>query len=327
MLSHKNHNIQFAKSQVDTFTGEVLDDRCGKKSKPWRVKKIRALKLADSYKRIGQAKKAIRVRFCGSQLSFAVEVQSGKKRLSSADFCRERLCPMCAWRKSLKCFHEVSRVMDAVQSADSNLVPLFLTLTLRNCTGADLSNTLDIIFQGWNRLNSNDRMKRIIKGWFRALEVTYNFKVDTFHPHIHAILMVDKSYFTGKDYIDTRDWVKLWRKTLRLDYDPICYIRKVRGGNKALKEVSKYAVKDTDIFKDDIVITDKLVSILSGALKSRRLYAYGGILKVIAKQLGAERPEDGDLVHISEDENMRSDVQEMLVVYRWNMGLANYIAD
>lgn len=332
MLYSKDDNTKNSENQVqDTgkycYRNTILSDKRGKKENPWRPKKVRSLKLADSYKRQGEEKRAMRVRFCGSQLAFAVNVETGEKKLHSADFCRERLCPMCAWRKSLKCFHEVSRVMDTAQAEQPALVPVFLTLTLRNCTANELSGTLDNIFKGWNRLNSNDRMKRIIKGWFRALEVTYNKKDDTFHPHIHAILMVEKSYFKGKDYMETTEWVKLWRKAMRLDYDPICDIRKVKGGNKAIKEVSKYTVKDSDFISDDKELTDKLVSILSKALRNRRLYAYGGLLKEIAKRLGSENPDEGDLVHIDEDGNMRNDVGQMIVVYRWNMGLANYYAD
>lgn len=139
--------------------------------------------------------------------------------------------------------------------------------------------------------------------------------------------MVEKSYFKGKDYMETTEWVKLWRKVMRLDYDPICDIRKVKGGNKAIKEVSKYTVKDSDFISDDKELTDKLVSILSKALRNRRLYAYGGLLKEIAKRLGSENPDEGDLVHIDENGNMRNDVGQMIVVYRWNMGLANYYAD
>lgn len=283
--------------------------------------------LADSFQRLGEEKRSMRVRFCSSQLAFVVNTETGEKRLHSADFCRERLCPMCAWRKSLKCFQEVSKVIDAAQQEQLTLVPIFLTLTLRNCTSEELGKTLDTVFEGWNRLNSNKRMKRIFKGWFRALEVTYNKGADTFHPHVHAILMVDKGYFKGNDYMTTVEWVKVWRKACRLSYDPVCDIRKVKGGSKAIKEVSKYTVKDSDFISEDKALTDKLVAILSKALRNRRLYAFGGLLKEIAKQLGADRPDKGDLVHIDEDGELRNDVGQMIVVYRWNMGLANYIRD
>lgn len=307
---------------------EVLSDkRKNGKERPWKPKKVRSLMLADSFQRLGEEKRSMCVRFCSSQLAFAVNTETGEKRLHSADFCRERLCPMCAWRKSLKCFQEVSRVIDAAQQEELILVPIFLTLTLQNCSSEELGATLDIIFEGWRRLTNNDRMKRIIKGWFRALEVTYNKKTDTFHPHIHAILMVDKGYFKGKDYMTTAEWVKAWRKACRLSYDPVCDIRKVKGGSKAIKEVSKYTVKDSDFISEDKALTDKLVATLSKALRNRRLYAFGGLLKEIAKRLGADCPDEGDLVHIDEDGELRNDVRQMIVVYRWSMGLANYIKD
>ena len=313
--------------RAEGYTGLILSDKDGKgKERPWRPKKVRTLKLADSYKRLGEEKRSFRIRGCGTILGYA-EDASGVKRLHTANFCRERLCPMCAWRRSLKVFHELSKVMDAALQEHQQLVPVFLTLTLRNCTDKELSNTLDSIFTGWNRLMNHRKLKRIIKGWFRSLEVTYKKSADTYHPHIHAILLVDKSYFKGKDYMETTEWVQLWRKALRLDYDPICDIRRVRNSKaKSIAEVSKYSVKDTDFISDDQDLTDKLVSVLGGALMNRRLYAYGGILKEIAKRLGADKAEDGDLVHVDED-SVRGDVAKVLIVYRWHMGLANYIAD
>ena len=298
---------------------QILQDPHNGKERPWRAKKVRSLKLSDSFRRMGERNRAARVLFCGSQLTFAVNTETGEKRLHSANFCRERLCPMCGWRRSIKCFHEVSRVMDKTQADRPELVPLFLTLTLRNVPGDKLSETLDTIFNGWKRLGmAGTRFRRIVPGWFRALEVTYSAKSDTFHPHIHAILMVDKGYFKGKDYMETCGWVQLWRKALRLDYDPVCDIRRIRGGRrKSLKEVSKYTVKDTDYIIDDKELTDKMEGTLGKALKGRRLYAYGGILKQIAKELNAAQPDNGD-------ETIRNDVGEMVVTYRWNMGLANY---
>lgn len=306
--------------------GDKLVDIRGKRKYPWKEKKLRGLALADSYARLGQEKRALRLRFCGSQLTFAVDPATGNKKLHSADFCKERLCPMCSWRKSLKCFHEVSNVMDAAQVEQPNLVPIFLTLTLRNCTGDELSSTLDTVFAGWNRLNTVRRIKRTVKGWFRALEITYNKDADTYHPHIHAILMVDKGYFRTDDYIRTVEWVQLWRNAMRLDYDPICDVRKVKGGQKAIKEVAKYSVKDTDYISRDTALTDRVVGALSKALRGRRLYAYGGCLKEIAKRLNV-KPDEGDLIHVDDDGIMRDDVGYMLVVYRWHMGLAEYIAD
>lgn len=309
----------------------VLQDRNDKKERPWRQKKVRSLKIADSFERLGYEKKAIRIRYCGDYLAFVRDLETGRKILEAANFCRERLCPMCQWRKSLKVFWQVSRVMDKVQEDHPRLRPIFLTLTLRNCSGADLAETVSAVFKGWNLLWKQRKMERIGAGWFRALEITYNRKEDTFHPHIHAIILVDQSYFKGKDYMQTVEWVQLWRTVLRLDYDPICDVRRVynkAGKRKAVAEVAKYTLKDTEFATNDKDLTDKLVKILSTALRGRRLFAFGGIMKDAAKALGVEELAEGDLVHIDEDEpTIRGDVATALEVYRWNFGVANYIRD
>lgn len=293
--------------------------------------------IADSFQRLGEGRKASRVRSCGSQLTFAVEVNpvtgelTGEKKLHDANFCRERLCPMCAWRRSLKIFHQVGAVMDKVQEMESALVPIFLTLTLRNCAPTELAGTLDAVFSGWYQLTKHRKVQRVIQGWFRALEVTYNKQDDTFHPHIHAILLVGKSYFRKEntDYLPTTEWVRLWRQALKLDYDPVCDVRKVRGRKrKAVAEVAKYTVKDTDyIYRDNPDLTDKLVKTLGGALKNRRLYAFGGVMKEAARLLKADNVGEGDLIHVDEENTLRGDLSYVLVTYRWNMGLTNYIAE
>jgi len=290
-------------------------------------KKLNSLKLAKSFHRLGLHKKANRVWWCASEWVYKVYQDNGELVLHDVNFCRERLCPMCAARRSIKIFKQVSDVMDVIDNTYTDLVPIFLTLTLENCDQFHLSETLDFIFDGWNRLTHHRKIKRVVKGWFRALEVTFNYETTFFHPHIHCILLVDKSYFTSKDYMFTSDWVKLWRTSLGVDYDPICDIRKIKNDPyHSIAEVSKYTVKSSDyIFDDDPALMDALVGLLGNALKSRRLYAFGGIMKVISKQVGIKEDDlaDGDLVNI-EDVEIRSDIDYVLRVYRWNMGMGEY---
>lgn len=290
-------------------------------------KKISSLNLSASFHRQGFHKKANRIWWCAHEWVFAVNPNTGEEKLHDVNFCRERLCPMCALRRSKKIFRQVSDVMDVIEKDTPQLVPIFLTLTLKNCTGKELSETLDMIFQGWYRMTKHRKIKRIIPGWFRALEVTYNKKNKSFHPHIHAILLVDKAYFTSKDYMQTSDWVQMWRRSLRLDYDPVCDIRKVKGDRfNAVAEVAKYTVKDNEYITADEEMTDKLVGILNKALKSRRLFSFGGLMKETSKKLGIKDSDvgDGDLINIDGQE-LRSDVDYIVRTYRWNMGLSEYI--
>jgi plasmid rolling circle replication initiator protein Rep len=288
-------------------------------------------RLSDSFKRLGKEGKASRVRECATQLQVAYIMAEERWQLFHANFCRERLCPMCAWHRSRQIFREVSRVMDGVQNERPDLQPIFLTLTMRNCSAAEMNETLDAIFKGWhNMVSGTSKVKRLTAGWFRALEITYNEQDDTYHPHIHAILLMPPSYFTSpKDYMSIMDWVKVWRKAAKLDYDPSCDIRAIGAGSDksgAVAEVAKYTLKSTDYLKDDEKMTDKLVSEFGKAIKGRRLYAYGGIMKVIAKQLNLDAKANFTPGEIRDKAGniLRKDIDYILSNYRWNVGLTRY---
>jgi plasmid rolling circle replication initiator protein Rep len=310
--------------------GKFLSDKKknGKK-RPWKEKKMNSIKVSKSFRRMDEWKRADRILDCGDYLEF-VFLEDGSKKLKTARFCRERLCPMCGWRKSLKVAREVSRVMDAIEEGDERFAQLFLTLTVGNCDEADLPSLVEEIFKALNRLMGYKRVEKAAKGWFRSLEVTFNISNDTFHPHVHMILSVDKSYFdkNGDSYIKTAEWVKLWRRAMRLDYDPVCDVRRIKetsnGARKAVAEVAKYTVKDSDYVMTDEDLMDKVVFTLHAALRGRRLYAFGGAMKECAKFLGALNPDEGDLVRI-DGAAIRDDVAETIVTYSWNYACMDYV--
>jgi plasmid rolling circle replication initiator protein Rep len=283
---------------------------------------------------VNYEKRADNMKFCGSFLEFAN--MDDKLKLIKANFCRVPLCPMCQWRKTLRVFFDTSRVIDIVGKRHKNLKHIFLTLTVKNCSLEDLDRTLDNIFKGWdnfmhsNTLNPEIKKERqhVVKGWFRALEIEYNNETNQFHPHFHAILNVDKNYFKGTDYLKTEEWVQLWRKSARLDYDPICDIRRVKnkGNRKDIAEVAKYTYKDASILNKTLSDDkkDDVVKSLSCALHQRRLYAYGGVMKEIAAELKIKDIDKADLIKV-DDGKIDYSLAKMILTYRWNMGVSNYM--
>jgi len=252
----------------------------------------------------------------------------------------------------MRTFFEVSKIMNIVNLRHVNYVPIFLTLTVKNCLLEDLSSNFDKMFYGWNEFMKN-KLRQIVKGWFRALEVTYdgdefiskkrynaakkyydersikagdkNPNYNTFHPHFHVIMLVERKYFKGKDYMHTSDWVQLWRKSARLDYDPVCDIRRTRTSTekrKEVAEVAKYTYKDAEILNKKLSDEKKetVVKYLSSALHGRRLYAYGGVMKEIA----AELKMNDDFVNVNDDAEINPSLATMIVKYYWNMGVSNY---
>ncbi|NGT68505.1 protein rep (plasmid) [Clostridium perfringens] len=306
---------------------KLADKNKSGKEIDWKGKKLKNLELAESYKRLG-LKKAYRVEECGTLLSFKI-IDEDLKKLFKANFCKDRLCPMCTWRRSMKIFGQVSKVMDRALE-DKEYRFLFLTLTVRNCTGEELSNEIDRMFNSLKLLFQRKEVKKIVIGFFRGLEVTYNEEYDTYHPHFHIILMVNKSYFKKSDkYLTQKDWTNLWKDCLKVDYTPIVNVKAFKTASKeqtrkSICEVAKYTVKDNDYLFEDIEMTDNTVAILNNALKSRRLIAFGKKFRKIHKELNLDDAEKGDLINTDVDDTIRPEIEEIIENYKWNFGVKQY---
>ena len=305
--------------------------------RPWREKKLKTLELAEIYKLLGLDNKAFRVKYCSCQLVFKVSNETGEKKLDSMMSCQVRLCPMCNWRRSLKIYGQTSKVMNKALE-DKEYRFLFLTLTCENVEGKDLSKTIDKLFHAFKKLSERKAFKQSVKGWFRALEVTHNLdrqskSYDTYHPHFHVILMVNKSYFDdSRLYITQEQWTSLWKSCLRVDYPPIVHITAFRTGTKketakSVAEAAKYTVKDTDyLIPRNKELSKETVYVLDRALANRRLIAFGGELRRIHRELNLDDAVDGDLVNTdNEDEELREDIKYHIEVYDWNVGYNQYI--
>ena len=215
-----------------------------------------------------------------------------------------------------------------------------MTLTVRNCISEELGNNIDLISNSFRRMfhiqKGNKKIKNICKGYFRAIEVTYNKKENTYHPHIHCIVVVNNDYFSrwNKDYIKTEDWSELWRKYLKIDYLPVVDVRKVTSKNyknSAVSEISKYTVKSKDIIiknrngKINEELTDNNIFVLHNALKNKRLITFGGIMKELHKKLNLEDLDKDDIdllnIDVDDDDNI---LNYIILKYKWNGGISNY---
>ena len=311
---------------------KLVDKNKNGKEVDWEGKKLKNLELAESYKRLG-LKKAYRVEECGTLLSFK-KIEEDLKKLFKANFCKDRLCPMCSWRRSMKVFGQVSKVMDRALE-DKEYRFLFLTLTVKNCTGEELSKVIDKMFKSLKLFFQRKEVKNIVIGYFRGLEVTHNLDknskdYDTYHPHFHIILMVNKSYFKKTDkYLTQKDWTNLWKDCLKVDYTPIVNIKAFKTASKeqtrkSVCEVAKYTVKDNDYLIEDIEMTDNTVAILNNALKGRRLIAFGKEFRKIHKELNLDDAEKGDLINTDIDDTVRPEIEEVIENYKWNFGFKQY---
>ena len=321
----------------------LVDKSESGKKRDWRVKK-ELVELLEGYynyiehievrnittgktRIIDCSKRAKRLSECGKYLTFVKLKNGDELKLVHASFCKLRLCPMCAWRRSLKVFSQVSQIMNAIEQVEPKTRYIFATFTVKNCTANELPEVMQTMLTAYSRkLLHFVEIKKAVKGSFRALEVTYNQKTDTYHPHIHCIFAVSSSYFGDKKYYITHSrWRELWKKAMCLDYDPQVNIKAIKKNEQknAIAETAKYTVKADDyIMTNNFELSVKVVEVLDRVLYNRRLYAFTGIFAKVQRQLKLD-DENGDLVNIGSGD-LRNEIVKAIEVYGWVIGIKNY---
>ena len=317
----------------------TLSDKSPKtgKERPWAKHKRASEYMAMAYECIGDERKAQRIRDCATWTEWEVSrMNEDVKHLKTANFCRVRLCPMCMWRRSIKTFGQMYKIISYI---GDKYAYIKLNLTQKNISGNELSDELNRLSQAWHRFIGYAEVKRAVKGFYRATEVVHNVdpkssSFDTYHPHFHCLLAVNKSYFTSRDYISHKRWQELWAKAMRLDYLPNVWTKKMTNKfttnddeqdlKSAIAELGKYTCKPEEIIlPQDWQMTEDAVKILDKALTNRRFIAMGGVIKEAHKALNLDDMEDGDLVHTTDD-NL-SDEEKEIVYYEWHSGYSQYV--
>lgn len=295
-----------------------------------QAKKEQSFALADSFDRLslrlegprgardGWANRAALCRSCGSYLKFGV-LRAGSVKLVDANFCRQRLCPQCSFRRSLRAYAHISRCIDWVTTWNTGLQFAFLTLTVRNVEGPELSVALSAMADAYNRFLANKAVVSRIAGAIRTTEVTVS-KDNTYHPHYHLILALPDSYYQRGRYWTTEQWAKAWKTAGGYNYTPITHIQAIHGQDKAVKETAKYAVKPGDLLSGPPDLIDERVFMLQRGLHRKRLLSYSGVFADARRALRIVEEEHDSLT----DDITREDVFEAFVTYNWGLDVGNY---
>ena len=315
--------------EIEEGTGEILQEP------QFALKKKANEKLAPIIKKSINTEKQIMTERgfmsfveCGDFLLFARK-HDNKLKLARANFCKSRICNMCNWRRSLKLFGQVSQVIEAIREKGIKVRYLFLTLTVKNCKSDKLTETINQLNAGFRLLVRNDKKNKPTQiacnllGYMKAIEVTYNMKDDTYHPHIHCILAVRPSYFKSGNYMKHEDVQLLWQKCLNIDYAPQVNIKAIKAGNstpKAIAELAKYPTKIATVLS---VPTDKQKEVLytlASAIKGRRLITFGGLFKDIKAELNLiDVEKDNNLVNVGDGDKESQVIN--YVKFTWRAGV------
>jgi len=268
-----NYNAEINKNQ------EVKNDIL----KKCTDKRLKNPKFSDYIKPFLTEKMNIRVKDCGTFLEMLGDFEMENKKLYSANFCKNRFCPMCSWRLSCKDSLKITILMEHLRK-EENKDFILLTLTTPNVKGDKLNDEIKKYNKSFKKLMERKEVKTIVKGYIRKLEVTYNSDAtsksyDTYHPHFHVVIAVNKSYFVSRDYIARERWLELWQQATGDKSITQVDVRKVNTKDLgAIYEMAKYSAKD-----NDYLVSRSVFEIFYRALKGKRLIVYSGLFKDASK--------------------------------------------
>ncbi|MGA4515627.1 protein rep [Staphylococcus caledonicus] len=228
---------------------------------------------------------------CNTFLSFVADKTLEKQKLYKANSCKNRFCPVCAWRKARKDALGLSLMMQYIKQQEKKEF-IFLTLTTPNVQNEQLEDEIKHYNKSFKKMVERKKVKSIIKGYVRKLEITYNKKRDDYNPHFHVLIAVNKSYFTDKRYyISQQEWLDLWRDVTGISEITQVQVQKIRqNNNKELYEMAKYSGKDSDY-----LINQKVFDAFYKSLKGKQVLVYSGLFKKAKKKL-----KNGDLDYLKE---------------------------
>lgn len=137
-----------------------------------------------------------RLKNCNSLWELDFYRESGVKDFLKTNLCRDKFCNNC---KKVKQASRMARFMPEIKKVGSNCFLSQMVLTVPNVCGAELRDTIKLLFKAFSCLVKYLSLTKKIKGVdfdigyvgaIRSLEVTY--KGYSYHPHLHVLLAHEK---------------------------------------------------------------------------------------------------------------------------------------
>lgn len=218
-----------------------------------------------------------RINNCATFLQSVSNFDRNRSKIVKANRCMNRFCPICMATKARKEAYMLLIILKFLSCAKGYEF-IFLTLTVPNVAGDELVRELDEQYLALKRLIQRKEFKAISKGFIRKTEITYNQKRNDFHPHIHMLIAVNKSYFTEKSlYVSQHKWQEIWKKCKK--DNSITQVHVKKANESSFKELAKYEVKDFDM----LGYSQEVFDVFYKALKGRKTLTFNGCFQEAKK--------------------------------------------
>lgn len=245
-----NENIvENTKNQLDVFTAH--------KTKAVKLQNLLASLYLNEGSNRGKA-----VKRCGTELWFRRYNTLDKSKLESANFCKHKLCPFCAWRWHLKYSKILMKTFEILGKGDY----YHLVLTIPNIKNISKDFILSLREKSTYFLKSYLH----IYDYFLSFEITIDER-GYYHPHYHIVFKNKKELPTKKEM--QAKWAQISACGNRY---AIIHIDKCTENTKGIsQELTKYILK----FDDKALTKENLLDIFKST-KGIRKFSTSGKIKL-----------------------------------------------
>lgn len=288
----------------------------------WANHKEMAERVSKKMFKIGEFRRGERMSNCANFITYNYCHDCDTYTIQRTNLCRDRFCPTCNWRLSLKRYVDMTRILDVLSQEHGNRNYSFITLTVENCRPEELNQTMKDMYYAWNRM----LQRKVIKddyagalGWAKSIEVTYNPYKHTMHPHYHVLIAWQKQQ-RGEELLNA--WLKSCEKqgltvTHKAQNQQSIKAQAGEEGESmanAILETFKYSFKSKQL--DEMPYRE--FKILVDEIGGKRLVSFGGVIKEIAARLKIDMENLGDETMYVCKKCGSVDVDQL--IYKWAFG-------
>jgi hypothetical protein len=215
-------------------------------------------------------KLANRLSSCGRHPIIYQGEVTGRLHVARA-MCKSRMCPTCGMfraKRLAKRLEVYNRTMDA---------PRLLTLTLKD-SSAPLKEQIDRLVRCWRNVRQSAAGKDHVLGGYQCVEVTYNARSDSWHPHLHVV-------YEGRWWAQSAI-ADLWEKAT--GDSRIVDIRAAHGRAAVARYVAKYVAKSQIADQVPVKRIEEWCTALRGL---RMVQTFGSLHGMPIEELPAEERE------------------------------------
>lgn len=173
---------------------------------------------------------------------------------------------------------------------------ILITLGVKDCLVSELRETLTLAGESFQRLT---QLKEFPSStWFRFTEITKG-RGETAQIRFHCILLVRSGYF-GKNFINKARWIQMWRRSLRVDYNPIVTVKTIKD-KWQIPELLEHWLDRSDLTDDPNWLTE-----CNQQLRHFKQISAGGLVKKYLHELNEPKNAINDGIATFLDRCLRS---------------------